>query len=734
MQTAKNSILALVAIFAVLGLPAHAQTNETPAPTEQAASSEAASETAPEDQSSQSEPAAETTTAPEAQATPAPVDPAAEAAAAVSPDAAPETQIEPAVAAVPNSKGLDESSLSNDKGHDDYKRPLLFAPEDNGLQPDNPQIKWEMDAAGTKINMGGLKLNSSQIHVKLDQIKRTTAPDDLRGSEKGPSSVIDLSFWWPTLLTKEGAVTIENATTKQVTWSQNVTEDMRAEWRKKLVRYKTSFLKVHDTSTWGTTDLPSKALQPFRQGTPFRICISKQNSEIERLKVCSAPYAFQKIGNGRTQVAPVKRAYEATVMLKDTPIGKSGLVNAPLGKELAVKISFAEGQTIEIASQPRPLELLDVVESKDGREIVLTGRNSQPLGKKKIVERPAMHFWAPSGIVQDTVWQVALPKDAPTIRILGAFNLPFTFLFRFEKLPTENDRLFIKEASSTGTYSSEPMLFGYSMKKGKLDTSEISVEKLDDHHFEWKFGAPNQGERNKARLTLIDTSMANSKWVAHHELYRGYPFEASARLTGVLGSGGQLIVLGEVAGSLWLETLGFQNELISRNRWGLTGRYFRALTAIESTAGRSVSDFSAMNGDLKYNLVRGIWNRDQLFGLMGSLQRVQIAGLSTNMAGVGAYWARTMPKVFADLFDKFPLLDYSKYVDVEFVYYPVAASGSITSSTSFNLNFHGKVFWTPRLYGEAGFGIHQYGFQDTASNTKIGFAVAYGNVGMGIVF
>ena len=65
------------------------------------------------------------------------------------------------------------------KGHDDYKRPLLFAPDDNGLQPDNPQIKWEIDPTGKRINLGGLKLSSLQISAKLDQVKRAGAPSDM---------------------------------------------------------------------------------------------------------------------------------------------------------------------------------------------------------------------------------------------------------------------------------------------------------------------------------------------------------------------------------------------------------------------------------------------------------------------------------------------------------------------------------------------------------------------------
>ena len=662
-----------------------------------------------------------------------PHDRAAEADTANLNDAAPESQVEVPVAAVANSTGLEESSLSNEKGHDEFKRPLLFAPDDNGLQPDNPQIKWEMDASGKNINMGGLHLSSNQISIKLDQTKRQGSPIDIRASDKGAPSVINFSFSWPTVLTSAGLVTIESLD-KSSTWSLQVTEAMRADWRRKLSRYKSSFLKAHQKSQWGITDLPAAALKSFRNGSPFHVCLSKQNSNIEKLRVCSTPYAFQAVSGG-TQALPLKSNQVATVRLKDIAIGKTGLVNTPLGKELALRIDFADGANIEIASQPAALDLLDIVESKDGREIILTGRSNEPLGKKKIIERPAMHFWSASGVAQDTVWQVVIPKEAPLLRILGAFNLPFTFLFRFEKLPTENDRVFIRESATTGAYSDAPVIFGYSPKAGRLESKEISAKKTDDRRFEWVFYAPIMGARNKSRLSVLGTEGdSSSKWVAHHTLYRGYPFEASARLTGVLGSSGGLNILGELSGSAWFETIGFENDLLSRQRWGLAARYFRTLTAIQSSAGVSVSDFATVNFDLKYNVARGIWNRDQIYGLIGSVESITIAGLNANLGGAGLYWARTMPKILADFADKFPPLDYSKYVDVEFIYYPLAASSDILAGQSFNLNFHGKIFWTPRLYGEAGFGIRRYGFSVPNQNAKIEFSTVYGTLGVGIIF
>jgi hypothetical protein len=132
--------------------------------------------------------------------------------------------------------------------------------------------------------------------------------------------------------------------------------------------------------------------------------------------------------------------------------------------------------------------------------------------------------------------------------------------------------------------------------------------------------------------------------------------------------------------------------------------------------------------------VRGVWNRDELFGLIASYQTVKFSSVGANLGGVGVYWARTMPRVFADLFELVPILDYSKYVDVEFIYYPMAMGNKTEAGSSYNLNFHGKVFWSKRLYGEAGFGLKQFEFSDLSQSAGVAFSTAYGTVGIGFIF
>jgi len=50
------------------------------------------------------------------------------------------------------------------------------------------------------------------------------------------------------------------------------------------------------------------------------------------------------------------------------------------------------------------------------------------------------------------------------------------------------------------------------------------------------------------------------------------------------------------------------------------------------------------------------------------------------------------------------------------------------------LNFHGKVFWTPSIFGEAGFGIKKYAFTNTTTATQLSLSSFYATVGLGVNF
>ena len=620
------------------------------------------------------------------------------------------------------------------KNFADFTRPLQFAPEDNGFSIQNPQLKWQFEN-GKKINLGGLKIDSNAISMNLDQIRRDAAPVRYDTGRREPF-VTTISFEWPEILTPTGTISIETAD-GETKWAEPVGQEERLKFKDERFYYASEPMrKNHQKALWGFFDIPRDTFAFLWKGGRYRMCVNQVNSDLERLKICSRLFETKSKGE-ELSMASVEENQDYTVMLDTKAVGKAGILNFRLGKEVVLRVAFSDNSFVEVASQPANPRLIDVIESPDGKEIILTGHGAKPLGKVQMIVRPVTHFWAPTGIAQESIWTASVPKDAPTLRVLGAFNIPFTLLFVFDRLPKEKDRVYIRETRSTGTYSSSPIIQGFSLEPVKVSSSERWAKSADAHKFNWEFAAPNKGEENRSRIRLV-TEGNDKPWVAHHRLYRTFPYELSGRLTGIASVDQNYIILGEAGFGAWFETLfGWQSPLFSKQRWGFTARYFKSLTAIAASTGAKVDDLSVANFDLRYNILAGAWGRDELVGITASSERITLAGNELMLVGGGAYWARTMPKVFDQLFNLLPLMEYPKYVDMEFIMYPVSMTGGIGAGTSFNLNFHGRVFWTQRFYGEAGFGIRRYEF--TAPNARgqikpIALSAAYGTAGLGFVF
>lgn len=632
-------------------------------------------------------------------------------------------------------KGLTESTLARGSGSEEFTQPLLFAPEDNGLKLASPQLKWLMYDKGNRININGLRIGSTAIAFNLDQWKRSETPWRFQGDSQEGEFVTNISFRWPSLLSRDGSVTLETLA-GEVRWTTEVTKEQSEQWQNKIRVRNASYQKLlekHRRTFWGITDIPNELRTTLSEGGPFRLCLNQKNSDLAQLKVCSSPFRI-RVNGGALSAENARPVQRATVLVDNLDVGPRGIVNFRVGKTFTLRVNFASQSFIEISSQPIDLKLIDVVQTQDESEIILTGEGARPLGKLRMIRHPASHFWAATGVKKEPVWQLAMPREAPLVRVLGAFNMPFTMLFRFDMLPKESDRVFVKKSPSNGTYSSTPLVFGFSPLPVTVQSQESAASNTSPQRFEWTFAAPAQGSENRARLT-VQSPNEERPWVTHQTLYRGYPFEASGRLTGVVTSSAQMVALGEIAASAWFESLfGMKNEILSHQRWGLTSRYFKALSSITLEENQVIDNFSAINMDLKYNILRGMWNRDELFGLILSYQRVDLTPLNANLLGGGVYWARTMPKIFDDFFNLFPLMEYPKYVDVEFIYYPMSMTSTTQPGASYSLNFHGKVFWGKRLYGEAGFGLKTFEFTDTAARSSASFSTAYGTAGLGLMF
>lgn len=137
--------------------------------------------------------------------------------------------------------------------------------------------------------------------------------------------------------------------------------------------------------------------------------------------------------------------------------------------------------------------------------------------------------------------------------------------------------------------------------------------------------------------------------------------------------------------------------------------------------------------NLNYRLTPGVWERDETLGVIFGLQTIQFNSVRSGLLGLGVLWTRSMPKVFDQLYNLVPFMRYPKWVDMDFIVYPVSTdSAGNSNSIAYSLDFHGKVLWKKDFYGEAGFGYK--GFQVFQNGLKGEFATFYGIAGLGLNF
>lgn len=611
-----------------------------------------------------------------------------------------------------------------------YTRPLLFAPEDNNIFLTSPQLKWDLEK--DQLSFGGISFDGSVIHF------RSSAKDGRFG----------IGLGWPTNLGSDGVLQIR--IDGKIVWKKNVDSSDLKSWQGKL---KTDgSLKGLLGTTFGETRLKSSDLPGLKENPVAQACFTRKKNETEWLEVCSAPMRAVDLGDGAVKLEATEPSYKPTVKIFDEDLGARGLANFTGAKPIQVRAIFSNGGSIAFALIVPKLTMLDVVwkaEQKSGKEfIIFTGQGAKPIGEVKILQVPANHFWSETGLGEEVIWQTTIPKDSPLLRVIAPFNIPFTYIVQFTDLPDEGDRIYISTRTGAGTYSSTPRIYGAIPSQAKIGSHEKSVRKTNSNEFQWTFSAPQKGDRNKARISLFKKEDGKEKeWVGNYQLYRGYPLQAALRLTGLTTDAGKLAVVGEASLTYFPDTIFLDSYLLDYHRWGFSTRYLNALTPIkvkntveDDTTGvktetiEELNPFRTFNFDARYNLVPGLWNRDQLYGPLVSFSSIALSDNKASFLGAGAFWARSMPLFIDKIFNIIPLLRYPKYVDVEFIYYGYSLKSDVEAGKTMFLNFQGRVFWTKRFFGEGGFGLKRFNFKMQDHEAATEFYVGYGTAGLGLTF
>lgn len=651
----------------------------------------------------------------------------------------------PATTSAPSSSQGPQRSSPKVSSNSDFPVQIYFDQTENGLILPPLEFEYELSTDGSQLKLGNLIIGDTTFDFRVTSLQKLH-PMMKNLLSKEESTKLALFMSWPEPLMASGTLEMI-AKNGEVIWKKVIStneierwSEQQSQWRKKMAEagLQKKGSQTLPSSTFAILNIEKVAF-PSNTKSSFRFCISSQQVQ-GSTKFCSQYYGMKKTAQGLN--------FEKIGLKSKTPRVILNGESAPTKQNVVIETNqitsfYAElinGETYEFIAMPSPLKLTDIVDTDQADVFRIVGYETKPIGKvnliKKVDEEGGLtKLIGFESTIKDNrqFWETEIQARDSKVYLPGQGGGLFKQRFELTQAPLRQSRVYLHRKTPRGTYIDGIKLEGRKQTWVKVTSDENSaeVDPKDPRHFYWNFKALHRGQINRSYLNV---NFQDKTYRSYFELYKGYPREISTRLSAITAAG-KGVILGEVAYSQWFEDLfGWTNYYVSRQRWGLTAKYFQSLSQMPVNAAGELGELSATVIDLKFRANPGLWGLDEAVGVIASYQDFTFGTLKSGMIGAGGFWARSMPQVFDNLFNIVPMMRYPKWVDMEFIYYFKPLDSSIELNSTLALNFHGKVFWSDTIYGEAGFGMKRFAFLQTTTAQKAEINAFYGTMGLGMNF
>lgn len=582
------------------------------------------------------------------------------------------------------SKEVSASTPEPEKKETEFTKPLFFSVMDQELKIKNPVVEFDMKSSkGKQLNIGGLIFDGSSLAAKVENNT--------------------LNLTWNHALVPGGEVSVISQQGKEL-------------WKK----------AVRGTGSWSQSGIDGSNGPQWKSGERFRFCLRAEAGK-GYSSICSQWYGVE-IKEGQVQIGVTKSEASPRVIFQNEEGKLAGSEEVAIGTPVQFLATLESDATYEFVSEPLAPVIRDMIESeKNAGEVTLRGDLPQPLtlqsevitGEDYGTVTKILGFESTIGARSD-LWKADVSQKDSRLVLPGKSGGVFVYGLEITDPPKQKDRRFISDRALKGTY---------------LAKDQMPVRDTEDQVTVWNFETPQKFAMNTATLEVAGEKSPHKSYL---EIYRGGSGEASLRLTGVVTTESDFVILGEGHVSWWFNDLfGWQNYWLSKQRWGVSAKYFTSLTNLPAeTTGNSTEEvkLAVMDADLRYRFTPGLWEKDETLGAILAYESMTLGDVSVPKIGAGLFWARSMPRVIDYWFSKLPFMNYPKWVDMEFIKYFSSTDSNVTLGDDYVLNFHGKVLWTPRFFGEAGFGLKNYFYELKSDGSGAKLTTFYGTVGLGVNF
>lgn len=629
---------------------------------------------------------------------------------------------------------------------------MLFPIENNFINVRGPFFRYDIRKS-SYIRIGEVMFDPNMVKMELNRIGLVLPVDkEYRYLEL-------FGFYWPRQLVPHGEILVKRFDGK-IIWQGNLNEETFRLWRKDIEQLEAGKPlekqyvavrlgqrnKILRGANFGFTG-GSDILRLMEK--PFRFCVNLKQGE-DGTELCSAWLIYH---GGVIQQNFMVRSLEDNngTLFQTRDSGRISVLRAiidgqesSLDDELSissqkynkVSIESPQGFHVRYWGKSPKMQVQEVV--KVGNQIVLQGFDDLPYGAQYYKEVPDIlrkTLWLDTIDPQRSEWWMALPEGSKSFPA-STFSGVTSYILEYSQIPEIKSRPIMVGAKPRGTY------------RDRINTivtaEDPSTKMLQDDQplpedqpglYRWDVADIRKFAWNEYTLKVKTDGGGG---VATYRVYRAPSTDVGFRVQGLLTDSldAGLFLEGHIG--KWFEDIfNIHHPKWTYQRWGLGLRWAQTVIGVPSffeDGSKQLTEMRFFNLDFKYRLTPGVWGLQEAFGPILSFQSMRVDDFQDVALGVGAFWSKSFPQVFSQMIDWIPIFDYPKWVDMEFIYYAYPLQQNVVLLPTFNLNFHGKINWSERFFGDLGFGIKRYQVRDLEQTTESGLVFLYGAIGGGMSF
>lgn len=170
----------------------------------------------------------------------------------------------------------------------------------------------------------------------------------------------------------------------------------------------------------------------------------------------------------------------------------------------------------------------------------------------------------------------------------------------------------------------------------------------------------------------------------------------------------------------------------SHLRWGWKLRSFQTVSSFGGSDEIDPPRLGLTSLELRWNARPGLWNVDELWGVMATFADARHDASRQMGFGAGLFWARSMPEGLDSFFRKASFFRHPKYLDFDISYAPVSVAGEGIRRALLQVNAHGKMMFPSSWFFEMGVSLISYEME--AQPEPRGLSTFLGSLGFGRSF